>query len=131
MITSIAAICIVVSDQERALAYYRDILGFDARMDNVMENGMRFLVVAPPGGESGVVLYPAGDDVQAGGSFGSVFATENCQATHAELAGRGVDFSEEPTVQEWGGIQAQFHDPDGNHFVLIELPEHMQGGQPQ
>lgn len=128
MITNIDAISVVVADQDDALAYYRDALGFDVRMDDTMTNGMRFLMVAPPEGQSGIVLFPAGGDVKPGGSFGTVLATADCRATHAELAGRGVSFSEEPAVQEWGGVQAQFSDPDGNHFVLVELPEHMKNG---
>jgi predicted enzyme related to lactoylglutathione lyase len=93
-----------------------------------MGAGMRFLMVAPPQGQTGIVLYPAGQDAPAGGTFGTIVATDDCAATHAQLAARGVRFSEAPTQQEWGGIQAQFADQDGNHFVLIELPEHMKGG---
>lgn len=128
MITNIDAISVVVSNQDTALEYYRDILGFDVRMDDVMGNGMRFLMVAPPGGLTGIVLFPAGDDTRAGSGFGTVFATQDCRATHHDLSGKGVNFIEEPTLQEWGGTQAQFLDSDGNHFILIELPEHMKGG---
>ncbi len=126
MITNIDAISVVVADQDAALAYYHDTLGFDVRMDDVMSNGMRFLMVAPPQGQSGMVLFPASGETQPGGSFGTVFATADCRATHAELSSKGVNFIEEPTEQDWGGIQAQFLDPDGNHFILIELPEQMQ-----
>ena len=125
MITKIDAISVVVSNQDDALDFYLDILGFDLRMDDVMGNGMRFLKVAPPKGQSGIVLFPAGGDTQPGGSFGTVFATDECRATHAELASKGVAFIEEPTEQEWGGVQAQFQDPDGNHFILVEVPEQM------
>ncbi len=93
-----------------------------------MGNGMRFLMVAPPKGQSGIVLFPAGGDTNAGGSFCTVFATDNCESTYADLPEKGVHFIEKPTPQEWGGIQAQFTDPDGNHFILIEIPEQMRAG---
>ena len=125
MISNIDAISVVVADQDAALNFYRDTLGFDVRMDTAMGTGMRFLMVAPPAGQSGIVLFPASGDVQPGGSFGTVFATEDCRSTHADLSAKGVAFSEEPSVQDWGGVQAQFSDPDGNHFILIEIPDHM------
>lgn len=130
MISSLDAITVIVEDQYRALAFYRDSLGFVVRNDDVMGNGMRLLMVTPPEGQTGIVLFPASADVPAGRTFGTVVATGDCAATHAELAARGVAFSEAPTLQEWGGVQAQFTDPDGNHFVLVEIPEHMKGGVP-
>lgn len=73
------------------------------------------------------MLFPTGDGDGAGSSFGTVFDTADIAATHEQLAAKGVQFIEEPTKQEWGGIQAQFADPDGNHFVLIQLPDFMRG----
>ena len=48
-----------------------------------------------------------------------VFECDDIRTTYEELRGRGVEFTEEPTLQSWGGIQAQFKEQDGNGFVLV------------
>ena len=106
-----------MSDQDRALAFYTNKLGFETRAD-ISVGDYRWIEVAPPGAETALVLEPGQGTV---GTFTSVvFATDDMQATYDELHSRGVHFTQEPTRQDWGGIQAQFVDQDGNTFVLVQ-----------
>ena len=62
-----------------------------------------------------------GHDADRIGTFsGLVLEADNIQATYEQLRDRGVTFSEGPTVQPWGGIQALFADQDGNGYVLVQ-----------
>ena len=113
---------IPVSDQEKALDFYVSKLGFEKRRDDPMGPGMRWIEVAPPGGETGLILAKGfGIDAERIGTFtGLVLVTPDIQATYEEWSGKGVHFSEGPTPQPWGGIQALFADDDGNGFVLVQ-----------
>jgi lactoylglutathione lyase len=117
MIKNIHVTGVSVSDQDRALDFYTTKLGFETRADTAVGD-YRWIEVVPPGAETALVLEPGRGTV---GTFTSVvFATDDMQATYEELRRRGVHFTEEPAGQSWGGIQAQFVDPDGNRFVLVQ-----------
>ena len=68
------------------------------------------------------------DDEQAGKSHMMAFHTSDIQDTYERMATNGVTFTEPPTQQFWGGIQAMFTDPDGNAFILIQLPSEWSAG---
>lgn len=110
---------VYVSDQDAALDFYVHKLGLEKRMDNVFGPGYRFLVVAPRGSETGIVLQAGQQNNRPVGGFtGIVFGASDVESTYQELQGRGVTFTEKPAAQEWGAVQALFTDPDGNIFVL-------------
>ena len=120
-LTHIASTTVSVSDQDTALDFYTNVLGFVARADQDMGNGMRWLTVELPGTQTGIVLakgYGSGNPV---GSFtGLVLACDDIQATYEELSGKGVHFTEAPTRQPWGMMQALLEDQDGNGYVLVQ-----------
>lgn len=116
-ITSIQTITIPVSDQDRALAFYRDALGFEVRADNPF-GSMRWLTVAPVGSEAELVLHRALPGLDAGSSAGLVLATDDIEAACAAVRDAGATVSDPETVM-WGR-QAEFTDPDGNGFVLVQ-----------
>jgi catechol 2,3-dioxygenase-like lactoylglutathione lyase family enzyme len=121
-ISNVANVTVFVKDQDAALDFYKNRLGFDVRRDDSFGGGMRWLEVAPPGGQTSIVLargYGEWDEGQIGKFSRIVFMTEDCQATYEELAARGVEFTEKPTAQPWGMVQAQFVDQDGNGYVLV------------
>ncbi|MEO7910658.1 MAG: VOC family protein [Roseiflexaceae bacterium] len=123
MITSLASVTIYVSDQDQALDFYVNKLGFEKRADNPMGPDMRWVTVAPPGGATEIVLAKGfgGWAAEKIGEFSRiVLRTTDAQATYATLRDRGVAFSEPPTAQPWGMIQALFEDQDGNGYVLVE-----------
>jgi predicted enzyme related to lactoylglutathione lyase len=117
MIEHVGTTGVYVSDQDKALDFYTNALGFETREDATIGD-YRWVEVAPPGAETTIVLSK-GEAEQVGKIAGIVFHTRDIQATHERLRGRGVTFTEAPTAQPWG-LQAQFADQDGNTFVLVQ-----------
>jgi uncharacterized glyoxalase superfamily protein PhnB len=126
-----------VQDQDEALAFWTEKVGFEVRADVTMpEMGdFRWLTVGVPGqDEVSVVLMaipgePMMDavtqaqvsDLAAKGFAGTVFlTTEDCQAEYERLAARGVEFSETPEERPYG-IDAGFRDPSGNAIRLTQV----------
>jgi len=118
MITQLKFVSIPVSDQDRALAFYTEKLGFDISTDQPMGPGKRWIELRIASSSTRVVLFtPDGQEDRIGSFFNGSFACDNVEATYRQLSGRGVEFVEPPTVQPWGAF-AKFRDPDGNTFVL-------------
>jgi predicted enzyme related to lactoylglutathione lyase len=126
-----------VHDQDEALAFYTQKLGWEVRSDVTLpEMGdFRWLTVGPPGQEDAAVVLmaipgpPVIDDESRGqirdllskGFAGTLFlTTEDCQASYEELRARGVEFTEEPEDRPYG-IDAGFRDPSGNSFRLTQV----------
>jgi len=123
MIKRIKGINIYVTDQQRALDFYKDVLGLEVRNDqayNYEGKSYRLIVVAPVGAESGFNLEPAelyASYNQAPGAFlGITFAVADVDALHEQFKAAGVTVSQEPTT-EWWGRTMMFTDPDGNQLV--------------
>ena len=135
MLNQLANVQVWVNDQDEALAFYTDKLGFEVREDvTVPELGnFRWLSVGVPGQDVAIVLMavpgaPVFDDetrqqildlLAKGASGGLFFTTEDCRASYEELAARGVEFTQEPTEQPYG-VDAGFRDPSGNQFRMVE-----------
>jgi len=123
MITGARSVGIHVSDQDRALEFYRDKLGFEVHQDTPMgEMGpsgheeKRWIEVSPKGSETVFVLYtPPGMESRIGGFSNIMWDTDDIQATFEELKAKGVEVTQEPSQQGWGWW-GQFQDPDGNEF---------------
>jgi predicted enzyme related to lactoylglutathione lyase len=107
-----------VTDQDRALAFYTEKLGFTVFTDKPFNDKQRWIELRIPGAQTGVVLFTADGHEDRIGSFqGISFVVDDVMKTHAELSERGVEFSKPPQEAEWGSF-AIFKDPDGNAFVL-------------
>lgn len=121
-ITDIRTVGIPVSDQDRALAFYVDKLGFEKRMDAEFAPGRRWIEVAAPGAGTSVALVSAGDDAPAGVDTGIRFTTEDADADHASMVAGGVDVDAE--VLRMGGVPPMFgfRDPDGNSLYVVQVP---------
>jgi predicted enzyme related to lactoylglutathione lyase len=125
MITHVHSATIVVADQDEALRFYVDTLGWEKRDDNRMGE-MRWLVVAPPGATTALVLgqpdihhrQPPGPDEPQNCDISLV--TDDIAATYAELTAKGVRFSQPPETMPWGARATWFSDPSGNQFFLAE-----------
>jgi predicted enzyme related to lactoylglutathione lyase len=128
-----------VHDQDEALAFYTDKLGWEVRADvTVAELGnFRWLTVGPAGqNDFAVVLMaiPGAPVMDAGtaeevrelmgkGFAGTVFlTTEDVQAEYEELKSRGVEFTEAPEDRPYG-IDSGFRDPSGNSFRLTQVKD--------
>ena len=135
----IATTQIWVHDQNEALAFYTEKLGFEVRSDVTMAElgNFRWLTVGPAGQEdvSLVLMAIPGapvldaetkeqvETLMAKGFAGTVFfTTDDCRRDYEELAARGVEFTEEPEERPYG-IDAGFRDPSGNRFRLSQLSE--------
>ncbi|HSR24661.1 MAG TPA: VOC family protein [Candidatus Eisenbacteria bacterium] len=132
MITRLSHVAVYVLDQERALRFYRDALGFEVRMDVTLD-GFRWLTVGPKSQPDLAILItvPAppmfsradGEAVMAlvakGAFHGGVIETDDCRATYEDLRAKGVKFLQEPIDRPYG-VEAVFRDDSGNWFSLTE-----------
>lgn len=118
MITKIATQAVYVKDQQAALRFWTKRVGFEMRFEAEMGPDAKWIEVGPPGGESHLVIYPTSmmaDWAERKPSI--VFACADIHATHAAMAGRGVEFTQEPREMPWGWF-AIFIDEDGNWYGL-------------
>lgn len=128
MIDRVGAVSVFVDDQERAKAFYTDVLGFELRTDAPLYPGAtaRWIAVAPRGAETEVILYLPDENWAhyrqvVGKSQALTFNVDDMAATHAALAAKGVRFVQEPDVQPWGTF-AIIEDSEGNHLLLVQQP---------
>ena len=117
-VSEVATIGIPVADQARALAFYRDRLGFEPRMD-VSFGGGRWLEVAPAGGATSIALVQGRDDLRPGVDTGIRLTSNDAAGDRQALAAAGVDVGElipQPVPM------FVFRDPDGNQLIIVERP---------
>jgi len=131
MITQLARVTILVRDQDEALRFYTEKLGFEKRADVAFGPAMRWLTVAPRGQQGVEIVLQKPEPAMHGEEDARrmlevvgrnptwVFACDDCRATYAELRGRGVEFSGEPQEQPYG-VEAVFVDLYGNSFSLLQ-----------
>jgi len=117
-ITDVGTVGIPVADQERALTFYRDTLGFEVRMDGTFGEGMRWIEVAPPGATTSLALAKAGDGLPAGVDTGVRLSTADARADHSALRDLGVDVDAE--IIPFPVPMFTFRDPDGNRLYVVE-----------
>ena len=125
---------LMVDDHEKAIAFYRDALGFEVRND-VAAKGMRWvtigspsqpnvnIVLEPPAADPGI--SPAdreaiGDLLAKGVLRGLNFSTTDLEATFDRVQATGVDVVQEPMDQPWGVRDCAFRDPAGNQIRMSQ-----------
>lgn len=122
-------------DPEASLAFYRDVLGFEVRLD-VGKGTMRWITVGPPNQpDTSIVLNPPAADpgitdderrtiaeMMAKGSYATLLlATKDLDRTFERLQGSDVDIVQEPTDQPYGLRDCAVRDPAGNLIRIQEL----------
>jgi len=118
MITHVKFVGIPTSDQDRALAFYTEKLGFKVLTDQPFGEKQRWIELTIGGAQTGVVLFtPEGHEDRIGTFFNGSIACDNVEKTYEELTAKGVEFVSAPKKEPWGTF-AKFKDPDGNQFVL-------------
>jgi catechol 2,3-dioxygenase-like lactoylglutathione lyase family enzyme len=122
----IALVTLVVDDYDDAIAFYRDTLGFELVSDDQLGRGKRWVVVRPPGTETGLLLARAVDarqrahvGDQTGGRVAFFLTTDDFAREHARLLDAQVHFVETPRTEPYGTV-AVFQDPYGNRWDLLE-----------
>jgi catechol 2,3-dioxygenase-like lactoylglutathione lyase family enzyme len=129
-ITHASTVIVPVTDQDRAIEFYVDTLGFEKRADFPYGDGERWVEVAPSGATTTIAL--AQEDGSAGIETRLALSTEDVEADHADLQAQGVDVDEaimregDPAVH-WGGaalagVPPMFlaRDPDGNSLLIVQ-----------
>lgn len=119
-INHVRTVAVPVSDQQRALDFYEGTLGFETRTDAAFGGGMRWIEVAPKGGETSIALPPLGPTSTPGIDTGIRLSCADADAVHSALRDAGVDVDIE--VMRWEGVPAMFslRDPDGNVLYVVE-----------
>jgi len=118
MIKRIKFIGIPVRDQDRALRFYTEKLGFRILTDQVFSESQRWIELSIPGAETGVVLFtPPGQEDRIGTFVNSSWEVDDVGKTFAELQKNGVEFVGQPQKQPWGTF-VMMKDSEGNQIVL-------------
>ncbi len=120
MLDGLAAARVFVTNLDRSATFYRDVLGLSAIFTSetaaMFETGQTKLIIE---------LADPNDPEEAtyvGRFCGLSFEVADMQSVYDSLRGRGVKFDGPPETQEWGGILAHLHDPDGNVLSLVANP---------
>jgi predicted enzyme related to lactoylglutathione lyase len=118
MIRGVKIVSIPVSDQDVALKFYTEKLGFKVATDQEMGPGMRWIELMIPGADTRLALFTSpGHESRIGGFQSMTFWCDDVFATAELMKKKGVELAEEPRKEIWGTM-AKFKDPDGNEFVF-------------
>ena len=127
MAQHISAFALVVPDYDSAIAFYVGTLGFDLIEDTQQSETKRWVLVAPKGAQTRILLAKANGSKQqeavgnqTGGRVGFFLHTDDFEADYQRLSKAGVLFEEEPRHEPYGSV-AVFQDPFGNRWDLLQL----------
>lgn len=117
MTTRIQSVSLPVSDQDRALTFYTDVLSCQLRTDVEVSPGVRYVEVVPPGSNVGLVLLPPDSELPLAVRMG----TSDAEVAHAQLRQAGATLHNEEVLR-WDSAPPMFFfaDPDGNGLVYLE-----------
>ena len=135
MINGIRIVSVWVLDQESAMKFYTEKLGFELTNDITFDNGMRWMTVRPPGAtdQEFLLMDPShsmldaqtAEQVRAlvakGALSPGVMSTSDCRGDYEKLVARGVEFLQPPTERPYG-IEALLRDDSGNWFSFTQRP---------
>jgi predicted enzyme related to lactoylglutathione lyase len=120
-ISKVANVIIPVTDQDRAVAFYTEVLGLEKRVDLPFGDGNRWIEVAPHGAETPIAICPPGPTTVPGGKdTGISLATGDLEGLHARLREHGADVDAE--ISRFPGVPALFwfRDPEQNTLMAVE-----------
>jgi catechol 2,3-dioxygenase-like lactoylglutathione lyase family enzyme len=121
-LTRVGVVIVPVADQEKAIDFYTNILGFEVRNDVPMGPDARWVEVGPPGADTTVAVCPPPPGGATGDKqTGIAFQTPDIDALHADLKAHGVDVDAE--VSRFGGDIPPllwFRDMEGNVLMAAE-----------
>jgi catechol 2,3-dioxygenase-like lactoylglutathione lyase family enzyme len=124
MLTKVMHVTLFVSDQDTALDFYTNVLGFEKRLDRPGVGGGRFLTVGLKGQDFEVILWPGtpGHAKEESGYVpgACVIGTHDCRKEFKTLKDRGVKFETPAVIEQPVAVVAILRDPDGNRLMLRE-----------
>jgi catechol 2,3-dioxygenase-like lactoylglutathione lyase family enzyme len=121
-VSNLGVAMFTVADQDAAIAFYTEKLGFELRSDaRFGENGeMRWVEVAPPGSTARLALNPPMNDKPGGSAIG--VESSDIAGEHARLSAIGGIDLDEPQSAPGTPVMFMLRDPDGNTVVVVEAP---------
>ena len=125
-----AQITVIVGNQDAALRFYIEKVGFEKKTDYTPPGGYRWVTVGPRGQELELALFQAGtadangwsERWEPGRGPPIVLRVPDCRRAFAELKEKGVKFMQDTPEEHPWGISATFADPDGNLFSINQFP---------
>lgn len=120
---TLEVVLLPVSDIDRAIAFYRDQVGFDLDHDTTNEH-MHVAQLTPPGSGCSIVVgdLPAHTEMAVGSMRGLQLVVADAEAARQELLDRGIEASEISVVDDRdGGTFFGFSDPDGNTWAVQQI----------
>jgi catechol 2,3-dioxygenase-like lactoylglutathione lyase family enzyme len=120
-LTDVRCVAVPVRDQDAALTFYVDRLGFEKRLDAPVSATMRWIEVAPPSAATSLALVSGPDSPEPGVDTGVRFAVGDVAAEHRAMRDDGVAVGE---LLAWPDVPPMFtfDDPDGNRFYVVAEP---------
>ncbi|MBB6734219.1 VOC family protein [Cohnella zeiphila] len=127
MLTKLGHVTVLVNDYDEAISFYTEKLGFALLADNTFGPGMRWVALAPAGGNETAIVLVAADTPEKRERVGSqaanhvflVVHTDDCRRDYEAMKERGVRFFGEPRDVPWG-VEVVFEDLYGNRFDLVQ-----------
>jgi predicted enzyme related to lactoylglutathione lyase len=121
MLKKVVYVALLVSDQDKALDFYTNVIGLEKRGDFPTPNGgPRFLTVGVKGQDFELVLWPGTPARAKGGSVVYTIEVEDIREAFESLKERGVNFEPAEILEFPWGFAARFEDPDGNQLQVRE-----------
>lgn len=114
--TRIMSVSIEVADQDKALTFYRDVLGCELRTDVEVWPGARLVEVAPPGSPVGIALVTR----ESGLPIGVRYFTGDAEEAHRALVAAGATPHQDVLYTDFAPPMFTVDDPDGNTVILIQ-----------
>ena len=121
-LTEIGRVALPTPDPEKSLAFYRDTLGFEVRMDETFADGqMRWIELVPPGTQTAIALGPPPPGGATSVNSGIIVSTTDIDADHAALKEAGVDVDDE-IMRNTPPVPPMFfvRDPNGNSLLIVQ-----------
>ena len=109
-----------VSDTNSAIDFYVNKVGFVLDHDILVQPGLRFVQLTPPGSACSILIGDGMTEMKPGSQQGLQMVIESANDAHEELKSRGVEVSDIEAL-DWGTF-VYFSDPDGNSWALQEMP---------
>jgi lactoylglutathione lyase len=118
-ITQVGTVAVPTMDQDRSLAFYTGVLGFELIRDVPFGQGQRWIEVAPAGAATTIAIAPQGSS-PVGVDTGIRLTTDDAEADHAALIANAVDVDAE--ILRYPGVPPMFtlRDPDGNTLYIVQ-----------
>jgi catechol 2,3-dioxygenase-like lactoylglutathione lyase family enzyme len=122
-IKEVGTVIVPVSDQDRAIEFYTDKLGFEVRTDSAYGDGDRWVEVAPAGAATTIALVPPREGQSVGVPTNMGLSTEDVDADHASLKERGADVDDVLRMPDPVPPMFFLRDQDGNSALVVQRAE--------